>query len=132
MQISVSVSKVSICGIAEFVVVDDECQTTVDEETLLNWIAKVASQLGLATHRGNGSQIILRGLAASFVYIRPEGNRLYVSDNMRNLVNLSGDVAISRTSILMMLEVGFVLPPLTIFEGIYRLWPFSELSRFNR
>lgn len=28
----------------------------------------------------------------------------------------------------MMLEVGFVLPPLTIFEGIYRLWPFSELS----
>jgi len=128
VQIDVTMSKVLLTGIVEFVIVEGELNRTVGVKDLLGWVTEVASQLGGSCGTSpDDSRLLLRGLSASFIYLRPVGKTLYVSDRIKSLLGIGESVPVSRTSMFMMLESGYVLPPLTMFEGIYRLWPFTEV-----
>ena len=77
----------------------------------------------------SGNTVLLSDMTAGFIYVRVVGGELYMSTNLERLIKRPIDTSyLDLASIFMMLEIGFVIPPYTLFRDIFRLWPHSTVK----
>ena len=117
-------------GIRNFGVVDETCKKRVTPEEFLAWINARTSGEEIRDRKSSPDfEIRIRDLGA-LVYLSATEDTLYAAGSITDLVKHGISAPVLDTdAILMLLEAGFVLPPLTPLRGVYRVWPFSVARR---
>lgn len=124
-------SRMELCGITGFALADDSGVHSASEQEFLHFLREHCNgQLEKSSSKAHS--LYLKSMMSSFVYVYLQNGILLFSTNMKCIIRIVERPAIDADSLLMMLEVGFVIPPYTLVRDIYRLWPQSTVSITGR
>ncbi len=121
----ISESKVTFSDVTKIILLSDNLARVISFNELLQFFSKYGTVI---EKTDKNIKIALTSMSSSFIYVCVDSDTIIFAENLRLILEYEKDFKSDTESLLSAFEIGFVIPPYTLFKNIYRFWPNAELN----
>jgi len=121
----ISGNKVVFSNVAKIVLLSGNQPHLASFKELLQFFSRFGTAIETTDEN---IKIALTSMFSSFIYVCVDQDTIIFADNLRLILKHKKNLKADTDSLLAAFEIGFVIPPFTLFTDVYRFWPNAELN----